>query len=319
MALKIIKAIKQDKQVSVKNLIHSRLAGYEAPRSNERLHASDLMKDKEFCPREHAFLRMGVAKKKAEFISTALRLTFDLGRFYESQIREVYLRDIAVGYWACGICGHTHSTFGKEPKIKCPQCGWGHKWEYQEPRLTSAISGISGGIDILIDVGEPKLRLVEIKSMDKDEFRKLEAPLAEHKWRTTLYLRLAEEDSGPISGRINCKVGHIIYVSKSFGFKDTQLKADGIKDAAFSPFKEFEIVRDDSMSLITHEKAKALKVWADDNSKGLPCGICPNGLSKRAQGCTAVTPCWSGSYPATISWYENGVIRHPGKIAVEAG
>lgn len=317
MALKIIKAIKQDKQVSVKNLIHSRLAGYEAPRSNERLHASDLMKDKEFCPREHAFLRMGVAKKKAEFISTALRLTFDLGRFYESQIREVYLRDIVVGYWACGICSHPHPTFGKEPKIKCPQCGWGHKWEYQEPRFTSPSSGISGGIDLLIDVGDTKLRLVEVKSMDKDEFKKLEGPLAEHRWRTSLYLRLAEEDAGPVSGRVNNKVAHIIYVSKSFGFKDTQLKEDGIKDAAFSPFKEFEITRDDEASDVHYAKARALKVWQDNPNKGLPCGICPNGLSKRAQGCTAVAPCWSGSYPATITWYENGQPRHPGKLIAE--
>lgn len=317
MALKILKAIKAEKSVSVKNLIHSRIAGYEPPRSSATLHASDLMKDKEFCPREQAFLNMGVAKKKAEFISTALRITFDLGRFYENQIREVYLRDIVVGQWKCGICSHVHPTFGKEPKIKCPQCGWGHKWEYQEPRFTSPSTGISGGIDLLIDVGEPKLRLVEVKSMDKDEFRKLEAPLAEHKFRTSLYLRLAEEDDGPLSGRVNNKIAHIIYVSKSFGFKDTQLKADGIKDAAFSPFKEFDITRDDSMSAISYAKAGAYNTWKKDQSQGFPCGICPNGLSKRAQGCTAVAACWSGSYPATISWYENGAIRHPGKKAAE--
>lgn len=317
MALKILRAIKAEKAVSVKNLIHSRVAGYEKPRSHSTLHASDLMKDKEFCPREHAFLHLGAAKKKAEFISTALRITFDLGRFYETQIRDVYLRDIVVGYWACGICGHQHHTFGKEPKIKCSKCGWGHQWQYQEPRFISPSTGISGGIDLLIDVGEPKLRLIEVKSMDKDEFKKLAAPLAEHKFRTALYLRLADEDSGPESQRVNTKVAHIIYVSKSFGFKDTDLKADGIKDAAFSPFKEFEIVRDDAMSEVSYAKAKAFKAWQDNEKGGLPCGVCPNGLSKRAQGCTAVTACWSGSYPATISWYENGVIRHPGKKAAE--
>lgn len=316
MALKILRAIKKEKAVSVKNLIHTRCAGYEPPRPVTTMHASDLMKDKEFCPREHAFLRLGVAKKRSEFISTALRITFDLGRFYETQIREVYLRDIAVGYWACGVCHHTHTTFGKEPKISCPKCKY-NRWEYLEPRFTSPSSDISGGIDILIDVGEAKLRLVEIKSMDKDEFKKLAAPLAEHRFRTSLYLRLAEEDNGPVSGRVNTKVATIIYVSKSFGFKDADLKADGIKDAAFSPFKEFEILRDDTMSDTSYAKAKALKTWQDNPKGGLPCGVCPNGLSKRAQGCTAVTACWSGSYPATISWYENGAIRHPGKHAVE--
>lgn len=319
MALTIIKAIKEKSAVSVKHMLHQRIAGWESPRSHETLHASDLMKDKEFCPREHAFLTMGIVKKKAEFIGTALRMTFDHGRDLEHRIRDNYLRDLVVGYWSCGVCGQQHPTFGKEPKVKCAKCGWGHQWRYVEPRFTSPYSGISGGLDLLLDVGEPKLRIVELKSMKDEDFKKLAAPLAEHNWRTRLYLRLADESDHHISERVNTKTAHILYCTKGFGTKEAfgNLKEEGIKDAPFSPFKEFVVTRDDAQSDVQVARARALHVWKQNPTAGLPCGICHNGLTKRAQGCLAVGACWSGQYPATISWTENGAVKHPGKKVFE--
>lgn len=322
MALKIIKAIKQSKDQgkSIKHLIHSSLAGWEAPRPHGVIHASDLMKDKEFCPREWAFLDLGIVKKKGDFVGTALRITFDHGRDMEWRLRNEWLRSHMVGYWECGVCGHVHETFGKAPKIKCPKCGWGHQWEYHEVRLVDKESGISGGIDGFVDIGQQKLRLLEIKSMDKDEHKKLMAPLAEHRFRTALYLKLADHSDLPQTDRIDQQEGTILYVSKSFGFKDETLKEAGIKDSPFSPFKEFSVSRDDALVAIPVAKATALTFYrnkvASGGSAGLPCGICHNGLCKRAQQCTAVGPCFSGSYPATITWKENGVPRHPGKPIV---
>lgn len=315
MALKIIRAISK-KAVSVKTLLHKRLPYMEPPRPHDTLHASDLLKDKDFCPREHALLAMGAAKKKGEFISTALRMTFDHGRDLENRIRDNYLQDLAVGYWKCGVCGTKYPTFGKKPKVKCSCCGWGHQWDYIETRFTSPISGISGGFDILLDVGEPKLKIVELKSMKDDDFKKLAAPLAEHKWRTSLYLRLAAESNDEIAKRVNTSSAHLLYCTKGFGTKEAfgDLHLSGVKDAHFSPFKEFIITRDDESSVIQVAKAKALFHWRNGLTPGLPCGVCANGLTKRAQGCPAVGPCWSGSYPATITWEEGGEPKHPGKI-----
>ena len=84
--------------VSVKMMLHARLAGYEEPRPHFPLRASDLLSSRgEFCPREHAFMDMGLAKKQAEFIGTALRMTFNHGRFMEEKIRNDYLADLVVG------------------------------------------------------------------------------------------------------------------------------------------------------------------------------------------------------------------------------
>lgn len=312
----ILKSLKKP-QFSVKNAIHQRLAGFEPPRPHYPLRASDLLKkDYEFCPREHAFMDLALAKKKDAFVGTALRMTFGHGHFMEDSIRNEYLRDIAVGNWECHVCGHEHPTFGKAPTVKCPSCGWPSKWKYKEPRFKDPYTDVSGGIDLLLDVGQPKLLLIEIKTMSPDEFKSLAAPLAEHKARTSLYLQLAASDPSEISKRINTQEARVLYATKSFGFKDETLKAAGIKDAGFSPFKEFTLTRQDSLNTTPLNKARTLKVWRGDK-QGMPCGICQNGFTKRAQSCSAAAPCWSGKFPSTLTWLEGGLPKHAGKTLTD--
>lgn len=314
MALTVLKTFKQSP--SIKNMIHERLAGWENPRADDWLHASELMK-KEFCPREWYFRLKGISKGKREYIGTSLRLTFDHGRWLEGEIRNNWLRDVAVGQWKCGACLLPYKNyFGKAPLINCPSCGTSAaRWVYSEPRFHSDLSGIGGSLDIIVDCGEPKLRVVELKSIDKDYFKNLLAPMAEHKFRTSLYLRLIEESGQDVASRINLHTAHILYVSKSFGFKDTSLKAAGISDAGFSPFKEYVVTRDDSLT--DPYVAKAIALNAAKLGHGVPCGICLSGFSPRAQQCSSVGPCFSGHYPQTITWHENGKLRHPGKEYVE--
>lgn len=316
MALTILKNLKRDQ--SIKMMIHRRLAGWEEAREHGVVHASDLMKELEFCPREWAFLDLGLCSKKDNFVGTALRITFDHGRSVEYNIRNNYLRDVMSGYWRCKVCGTRHPTFGKAPKVTCGKCNWGKGplWEYDEVSFVSPHSGISGGIDGLVDVGDSKLRILEIKTVDKDEFRKLEAPLAEHRFRTALYLRLVEESEVPESNRINPTSASILYVSKSFGFKDESMREEGIKDAPFSPFKEFTVTRQDTLVESSVAKARVLHHWRT-TQQGMPCGVCSNGLTKRAQQCAAIGPCWSGAYPSTLTWPDGMKVKHPGKEVVQ--
>lgn len=307
------------KTVSIKLLLHQRLHGWETARDHATIHASELMKPLEFCPREFALLDLTNRKGKDQFIGTAMAVTFRHGRNVEKAIRDEWLRDIAVGYWKCGVCqylnvdGQSRPLFGKAPKIKCPKCGWGHQWQYEEVRFKSSDSGISGGIDVLLDVGAPKLMLTEIKTLDKDEFKALKAPLAEHRFRTSLYLRLTEESMLLEAAKVNIREARLLYVSKSYGFKDETIREAGIKDSGISPFKEFTIKRDDTLSETPIAKASALNNFRKNPSAGTPCGICVNGLTKRAQQCSAIAACFSGKFPASITWLENGKPRHPDK------
>jgi hypothetical protein len=313
--LSFLSSLKKD--VSLKLMIHKSLAGLELPRDPSILHASDLMRPEgEFCPREHAFLMMGVAKKKSTFVGTALRITYQHGRDLENHIRNTWLRESVVGHWKCGVCKKL-SEFGKAPKVKCTGCGWGHQWNYEEVRFTSPISGISCGIDALVNVGETHFRIAEVKTLAIDGFKKLTAPLAEHKFRTSLYMKLVEESPLPYATKVNIKEANLLYAAKSFGVKDDELKEAGVKDAAFSPFKEFVLQRDDAIVAVPVRKAITLKAWRDNPNVGMPCGVCVNGLTKRAQQCSAVSACWSGNFPNTLTWTEeDGKPRHAGKKVV---
>jgi len=308
MSITLLKSLKKD--ISIKNMVHRSVAGFEKARSHAVVHASDLLKT-EFCPREWWLLDQTKVEKRDEFIGTALRITFSHGRDMEFRFRNEWLRDSIVGMWKCGVCGNDYGKLSKAPTVNCSKCGWGHQWEYDEVRFTSKISGISGGVDGLVDVGETKLRLLELKSMDKDMFKELKAPLAEHKFRTALYLKLASESE--YAGRINTNVAHVLYVSKSFGFKDESLSEAGIKDAAFSPFKEYTVDRDDNLVAPQVARSTVLHKIRVNPKLGAPCGICKSGLEKRAQQCATIKDCFSGKFQSTITWLEDGAVRHPGK------
>lgn len=310
-----LKTVKAAEDFSLKFEIHKRVPGVEPPRPHFPLRASDLLKDDyAFCPREHAFLDMGVASKKGSYVGTALRLTYNHGHYMEDQIRNDLVRDLAVGTWECEVCGHEHPSFGHAPKVKCPSCGWGHKWKYKEVRFEDKYTGVSGGIDLLVKTPKPKLMIIEIKTMAPDKFKDLVAPLAEHRARTTLYMHLASKTK--LAERVNLNEARVIYAVKSYGIKDETLATNGIKDSPFSPFKEFPLTRDDTILNTPLARARTLKVWRD-TKKGIPCGICPNGLVKRAQQCSAVSACFSGKYPSTLTWPELGAPKHPGKTLIE--
>jgi len=319
MVLSVIKALAEKQGVSIKHLIHRALPAWEPARSHKILHASDLMKEHEFCPREFALFDLSPqTKPKGRFIGTAQHITYAHGKDMERRLRNDWLREHVVGYWDCGVCGLHLQTFGKSPKLNCPECHVVGRWVYREPRFDSKISGISGGIDAIVDVGQTVHRMVEIKSIDKDYFKDLVAPYAEHRFRASLYLRLAAESDDPIAKRLNKKVLHILYVSKSYGFKDTSLAQAGIKDEPFSPFKEYVVERDDSLTETAVAKAKALHYFRKNSKKPsavtfIPCGVCVSALTKRAEACPVRAQCFSGSYPGSITWVENAKIRHPGK------
>jgi len=301
MPLKIIKKSKHP--FSLKKVLHEKLAGMEVARPMHNIHASEATnEDKEFCPREYCLIDITKKKRKDKFIGTSLRTTFDHGNDLQRRLNEVYLADIMVGDWVCRNCGEIKQLCKKPPeKLQCfTDSGIKHNWEYIEPRPLSQISGISGGIDALLNTGEPKYRIYEIKTMASDAFKALSAPLSEHRIRTNLYMRLVNEDNTELHDRVNSHTANILYVCKGFGCKDESLKLMGIKDAPFSPFKEFTIHRDDSTTTIVTRKAKLIKKYRAGGK--MPDGVCATSFCKRAKTCPVISECFSGKFPAQTTW-----------------
>ncbi len=272
---------------SIKRMLHKRIPGKRAPRDYKIVHASDLTKEEEFCPRQFALYDLTGKTPKDEWVGTSQQTTFDIGRMVQFLIREQWMGDAVVGHWACKRCNHM-MMFQHRPK-ECTHCT-GDKFSYKEVALFSDELAIWGGLDMLVEVGEPKLRFTEIKIIDKDFWVSLKAPLAEHLWRTKLYLKLIATSTSDWAKRINTDVAHILYKGRMFGKKDQDAIDVNYKDK-FSPFKEFIVERDDAALRGIMAKAKELKLFKE-GVLHLPGRICKSGFDDRARFCRVAPDCF---------------------------
>ena len=302
----IQKAKALDYTKSVKYLLHDHLAGVEPDRGKKIVHASELTKDEEVCPREYALYDATHAKPGSRYLSTSENVTYTMGRVLQDIVVQAFAdMNKAIGHWRCPACDYLHE-FQSRP-WKCASCGVKLAFKAEEVRFQSAVSGASCGIDLLLALGEPKLRAIEIKTIDKDMFKdkhtkkELVAPLAEHKLRTAFYLRIIAESGHPWSSLVSTDAATILYVSKGgYGCQDLTLKSWGLKEQ-FTPFKEFTVKRDDKMTESVSRRAQIIKHFRD-GKVGMPCGVCPTAFAKRAQFCAQRSPCFSGEYPAQYEW-----------------
>jgi hypothetical protein len=274
----------------LKEYLHKNLAGFQKARSRKNIHASSVTKtDIEYCPREQGIMDILGLKDKDEFIGTSLNYTFQYGRWAESAVQNEWMADIAFGDWKCNVCGEVHSA-----RMKPKKCGCGHSnFSYKEMRVLDP-SGMSGGVDLFVKFPhKKKLTLLEIKTMDKDQFKTLLAPLAEHRTRTNLYLNAIERSSEDWAHKVNTKSAIILYICKGFGFKDEEVKQYG--DAPFSPFKEFEINSNLDTVQVYFDKAQQLTDFRT-NVAPLPKGVCETLTCKRAKTCRVSSQCFTGEY-----------------------
>jgi hypothetical protein len=274
--------------------LHKNMAVTEPGRDLRTLHASDMTKEI-FCPRNRMLALISGTKPKSERLGAATVATYAFGRAVETLVVQWFAdAGMAVGDWQCLAC-KSMLHMQTKPEKKCHRCGFeaGHK--YIERRFVSAISGVSCGVDLLINTVGPKLRVVEIKSMLKEDFKKLAGPLAEHKLRTNLYMRLVHESADEDRHNIDTETAYVIYVCKGGYESNAEVMTWSFGDWGYTSFKDFEIARDDSQTDALVEGPIAYKAAAA--SKTLPAGICMSPHDPRAKKCMMSTHCFSGKYP----------------------
>jgi len=310
--MKFLKTVRDKKStVLIKDLLLQRMTTTQKGRPITRVHASDLTReDYEYCPRQIALqIQQGIPPKK-QFIPAALRYTFDEGNDKQSRLNNDWAGDIMHGYWDCLSCDHC-SDFGARPAT-CTACGR-KTFKFKEPRFTLKHSGASCGVDILLDVGEPKLMLAECKIIKSENFKKLQAPLSEHRVRTQLYLRMVAESDNAHRHKINTDKAHILYMSRSHGFKDD--------NGVISPFKEFIVQRDDKVTRQPLSKARALQISRESTDGAVfeeanpmyPARICNDMMCTRAGSCPVAKVCFSEKYSSDITWVDSeGQPAHTG-------
>lgn len=280
-------------KTTVTEILKDVLSKPSPPRSIHNTHASDLTKPG-FCPRKVALLTKLKIEPKPESPGPAMRATFDVGDAYSTLVREKWMGTAAVGNWRCTGCGRLWEFVAK-PSV-CTVCygagHHGHEIHYEEVRFLHPTLKFSGGIDVFANVGAAKLMLVEIKSIKAEgtgeTWETIKAPLAEHRQRTCLYLKLIADCDSPLKARINTEQAIVLYVSKGFGKKLSD-------QLGVLPFKEFVVDRDDSCLKEPLLKAQRMELF---RSKGiLPPHQCTNPNQPEAKGCSVLAKCFENGGP----------------------
>lgn len=248
-------------------------------RGYKHIHASDLTKD-HFCPREVCLIREYDLPLPKEYLTCALRLTFDIGNTTAQLIADEWAGQAAIGNWRCSVCGGQRS-FTRKPK-PCGCKPWA-RWSYQEVNFVDKESKASGNLDLIVDIGEPKYRIVELKIIKPEDFADVKAPLAEHKVRTSLYLDIIKNSSHPYRKAINTQEGIVMYVSRGYGKK--------VEGLGVLPFKEFKVKSDPTTDVLYQDRARAITFY-EEKKQPLPPRTCESAGCKRATKCNAVSKCF---------------------------
>lgn len=274
---------------SLRDLLHDHISRVDEDRPPWNLHASSITyEDEPFCARYPVLMKYHGLKLPTQKVSTSMAVTWDWGRMVERRVID-WFGDIGIawGDWQCEHrgCRKVH-PWQYKPKL-CVACG-GAAFKYVESRATSTYSGASSGLDLLLRMpGRPHLVFAEVKSIDKEKFKELLAPLAEHRARTQLSLRnISEADNALIREQVDDQVAFVLYVSKGgYGVKTPKV------EGGFTPFKEWQITRNDG-AIEKYVEASRSAFLALKGEGPMPPRICGHFSDKRAQYCAALTKCF---------------------------
>ena len=248
-------------------------------RSHKVIHASDLTKEW-FCPREVMMLEVTGKERKPVTLSPATAATFGQGNAIADLARHVWLKPVIHGNWKCLRCGS--QVTGKYPDTKDFDSSCPHEWRYEEVVFISKTYGYSGSLDALVDLGAPKLTIVELKIIAPEMFADLTAPMAEHRLRTNLYMHLVEDagDGAPI----NTQWSKILYISRGHGKKH-------LDHGTVLPFKEFDVERNDDDLKPFLARAKTVLAWRKEGV--IPERLCQFSYQPEAKRCPVMVECFN--------------------------
>lgn len=278
---------------SLSDYLIDELTYADHPRSFYPIHASTLTNDyKAFCPREAALAKILERGERQQTHNAATRVAFHIGDAYHDLVRDRWARSRSFGYWVCSACGY-HSQWPSTLNAfscDCPGLLGDPKPHYEEISFRHRNYPLTGSIDLMVEVDDGSRVAIEIKSIDKDKFKDLKAPLGEHRVRSLVYLDILEslKVPGGMVSEENIVTSYmiILYVSKGFGTKVTK---------GFSPFKEFVVKSDPKAA--NHYLSKLTSL-----SEGvMPEGICNTSFDGRVKDCTCSLECFSGKYPPGVT------------------
>lgn len=191
------------------------------------MHLSTFVKH---CPRR-AVLTRDSDDDQSGTVLGSMRIVWEMGRGVERHIRGQYIKAVnregIYGVWKCK-CGKQKQTGFYRDRKACPSCGTKSK-EYHELTVFDNEGMIVSNPDFLVLDGEGMLVPVEIKSINKEDFNKLEAPNGDNMNQLVGYwINLKDHGPDNVRSRLSNYV-IIIYANKDFTWSDDPYKEYRVK------------------------------------------------------------------------------------------
>ena len=290
----------------VKDVLDTILGGEDRPLSRRVLHASDLTRTPEFCPRQVAYEDMGV-RRRPSYLPGPMQVTFHDGLDKQDRV-SMYLKDYLIGDWECASCGKSF-LWTKFPKATGCSRDAKCRIKYREVMFRHSELGFVGRVDAFFVLGG-RARLVEMKIMADHLLQKLSAPLAEHRLRTNLYLDLVRNSDHLGRSDVRTDEASILYINRGYGRKD----AKGL----ISPFREYVVKRDSSALSEPHGKAAVVNRWRASGKSLMPCRACAGSAQGKSRRCHSVSRCFSEA-EGVLTWPGPDGPRHKGEGIIAIG
>lgn len=240
-------------------------------------HVSDLIRG--FCARQ---VRFSDEKNEKIFESPTggHRVMWLIGRAVEKHIRDSYIKGVkgkgVLGKWICKCTKTEYEGFYDAKAKPCPFCRTSPS-EFNELAFFDHEAGVVGNPDLPIVVGnEGDFIVVEIKSMNPEDFDDLVTPLPDHIYQAASYRRLLLKADKKVSNKVL-----IVYCTKKFKFG--------------KPYKEFmvDVTSAPIQAVLDNMWAAARELRELRKNDEMPCRIaCANPSSPMAKKCPHVTDCF---------------------------
>lgn len=266
----------------------------EVRTGNKFIHVSRLI---DYCARREALSYQhsatgGIGRRVRVF--SGMRIVWALGRAAEKHVREQFIEAVSAegvyGKWLCNKCGdEIMEGLHRDNHRPCRTCGHTEATTYGEFPLADREVLIVGNPDLLyVRPDNSRLRVVEIKSINKNEFDELGTPKPQHILQALCYHRLAEINGLDPDNNIT-----IFYVAKDF---------------TITPYKSFTVEvsdshrrRVDDLWQLANERADIIREFDAKLSVGqthfdnLPprLRVCSSDKATTAKNCIECVGCFS--------------------------
>lgn len=244
------------------------------PRDDGYLHVSSFINA---CARREVIAYL-YAPEHFNRVTAAHRLVWDIGRSVEKHIRTQFIKGTEArgvyGRWECR-CGYSFHVGMKPQATGCSICSFPRDRFVEEPIRNDKYM-LTGSADLPVMFGD-YLLVTEIKSMNKDDFEKLDGPKGDHVTQVGSYRRLYKEAGWKVHDK-----ALVIYANKAFRMG--------------SPYREFQVDCTDAhverQVNIVFRAAAAVKRHRE--ARSLPARTVCSGLgSKMAKECPLVGLCFN--------------------------